>query len=132
MCHHFRIPHSQLLGGRAGRWSDDDVAKASAYMRHVERRASEGCQSCRTRPEDWVDLESGRPLTEPAFQIEVVDCEGCKAIAAVREQIRDEGDPTGRTPVLRLSRPEDFDPVLADLLEEQAAVEDASRLTGEQ
>lgn len=94
MCHHYRIPHSTFLG-----WSEMDQALAVAFGEHQRIVAVETCPTCGTRDCDW--REDGHDLTQPAWDVEVVECAGCRRRAAAYAELRDAGDTEGRAVVFR-------------------------------
>jgi hypothetical protein len=79
LAHHYRISHSQFLGGPA-RWTDVDRAKAAAYDEWHQKF----CGSCGVDP-DWFDPEKGGHRF--AMIAEVERCPGCELKEQLREQL---------------------------------------------
>lgn len=87
-------------------WTDGDVALALAYERWLAADQAEVCTQCGTRDTDWKAADGAlleRYGMEAAWTVDVVECEGCRQIAAAQEQERglDESMRAGRHIVLR-------------------------------
>lgn len=96
----------RVVGPGDPAWTDTDVALALAYERWLTLDAGEVCGGCGTRRSDWL-ADDGALLErygmEPAWTVGVVECEGCRQVAAmqVQEQTLDESVRHGRHVVLR-------------------------------
>jgi hypothetical protein len=105
VCRHYRIPHSLFLGRVPGPgeplWLEDDQDKALRFEQYLEEQAIGQCPSCHTHRDDWTDPETGRNLVEPAWEVAVVECPGCRRLADRSRDLGKSGDTDGRRVVLQ-------------------------------
>jgi hypothetical protein len=73
VCREFGISHSHFLGGPAV-WTDDDRAKALAYVLHEGQR----CSDCGIHPIEWPE---GTDPADPPFEPAEKFCPGCEEMA---------------------------------------------------
>lgn len=70
-------------------WLPDDMDAALAYMDWLADSETERCAQCGTRPDDWIDPDTGKTLRDPAWKAEVRECEGCATLADTDGDIDD-------------------------------------------
>jgi hypothetical protein len=105
VCRHYRIPHSLFLGRVVGPdeplWSEDDQDKALRYEQHLDEQRAQQCPSCHTTRDEWLDPVTGQNLLEPAWEVAVVECPGCRRIADSERTLRESKDADGRRVILQ-------------------------------
>ncbi len=105
VCRHYRIPHSQFLGRVVGPgeplWLESDQDKAVQYEQWLIEQVEAMCPNCHTSQDDWTDPATGRPVPDPPWETAVLECPGCRRLAAREEKLREDGDTAGRRVILR-------------------------------